>query len=205
VNPSWPHGDPREVARSVLTDPRFHAAAHGPAPKQWWDYVLDGVRWLLERVFGSLGRFVGSEAVTTIVGVAILIVVMGLLLVVVMRFADRFGGPGRGRLLLATDATALDADADARTLRARAAAAAAQGRYRDAAVLLWLSALRALDERGRVRYDPSRTPGEWRRAVRDTAFDALARDATVALFAGDGADAELVARMSTAYDRVVPA
>jgi hypothetical protein len=204
VNSAWPHGDPRDVVRAVLSDPRFHSGAHGPAPKQWWDYLREGLQWLFERVFGSLGRFAGNDVVTTIVGVIMLVAVMALLLVVVMRFADRFGG-GTARIRRASDATALDADADARTLRARAAAAAAEGRFRDAAALLWLSALRALDESGRVRYDPSRTPGEWRRAVRETAFDALARDATVALFAGDAADAALVARMSTAYDRVVTA
>ena len=68
---------------------------------------------------------------------------------------------------------------------------------------MWASALRALDERGRVRYDAARTPGEWRRAVRDPAFDALARDAVVALFGNRGADAALVARMRESYDRVV--
>jgi hypothetical protein len=56
-----------------------------------------------------------------------------------------------------------------------------------------------------VRYDAARTPGEWRRAVRDPAFDALARDAVVALFGNRAADAALVARMRDAYDRVVPA
>ncbi|HEY6236828.1 MAG TPA: hypothetical protein VIW69_17135, partial [Candidatus Elarobacter sp.] len=61
----------------------------------------------------------------------------------------------------------------------------------------------ALDERGRVRYDAARTPGEWRRMVRDPAFDALARDAVVALFGNRGADAALVTRMRESYDRVV--
>jgi hypothetical protein len=39
--------------------------------------------------------------------------------------------------------------------------------------------------------------------VRDPGFDALARDAVVALFGERGADAALVARMREAYDRVV--
>jgi hypothetical protein len=54
-----------------------------------------------------------------------------------------------------------------------------------------------------VRFDAARTPGEWRRAVRDPAFDALARDAVVALFGDRGADASLVTRMRESYDRVV--
>ena len=103
----------------------------------------------------------------------------------------------------ARSAEALGEDADARTLLARALDAASAGRHHEAAALLWASALRALDERGRVRYDAARTPGEWRRAVRDPDFDALARDAVVALFGDRGADAALVARMRETYDRVV--
>ena len=85
----------------------------------------------------------------------------------------------------------------------RALAAAAERRHHEAAALLWASALRALDEGGRVRFDPARTPGEWRRAVRDPHFDALARDAVVALFGDRGADAALVERMREEYARVV--
>ncbi len=39
--------------------------------------------------------------------------------------------------------------------------------------------------------------------MRDPAFDALARDAVVALFGGRAVDAALVERMRAAYERVV--
>ena len=204
MTPHWPHGDPRDVARAVLADHRFHAAAHGPAPKSWLELFWDAVRALWNRIVGPIGQLTGNDAVTNIIGVVVLIAAVVFLVLVLIRFAESYRGTRTARRP-AGAAYALDADADARTLRERALAAAAQGRYHDAAALLWLSALRALDERGRVRYDAARTPGEWRRIVRDPAFDALARDAVVALFAARAVDRELVDRMDAAYDRVVPA
>jgi hypothetical protein len=44
-----------------------------------------------------------------------------------------------------------------------ARAAAARGRYREAALALYQSLLLRLDARGAVRYDPAKTPGDYRR------------------------------------------
>ncbi len=207
MNAVWPHGDPRAVARAVLADPRYRSAAPGPSDQSWWDVLWRPLRALWRAFLDSLKHVFGNDAVTSLIGYAILFAVVVFLAVVLVRFAARFGwSPFRRR----TDgggagyhADPLHDDADAATLRARALAAAAEGRYRDAAALLWASALRALDERGQVRYDAARTPGEWRRAVRDPAFDALAREAVVALFGGRAVDAALVERMRAAYERVV--
>lgn len=202
----WPHGDPRDVARAVLADPRYRAAAPGPDERSWWDVLWRPLRALWRAFLDSLNHVFGNDALTSLIGYAVLLAVVAFLIVVLARFAARLGwapwrraresGPGYR-------ADPLHDDADAAALRERALAAAAEGRYRDAAALLWASALRALDERGQVRYDAARTPGEWRRAVRDPAFDALARDAVVALFGGRPVDAALVERMRTAYERVV--
>ena len=145
----------------------------------------------------------GNERVTTIIGFIVLALALLFLIVVTVRFVRfqlkrrvraerRFGNAG-----------ALDQSGDARALFERALSAAAAGRHHEAAALLWASALRALDERGRVRFDAARTPGEWRRAVRDPAFDGLSRDAVVALFGDRDVDAALVARMRSAYDALV--
>jgi hypothetical protein len=196
----WPHGDPRAVAQSVLADPRFRDAAGTPV-KPWWSYLLDALAPWWHRLIDPLGRAVGDAAATRAIGIAVLVVVLAFLLFVVVRFArrTRLQRPARQ----ANAAVALASDADARTLLARARAAAAAGRNHEAAALLWASALRALDERGRVRFDPARTPGEWRRLVGDPAFDALARDAVVAMFGERDPDAALVARMRETYDRIV--
>jgi len=49
---------------------------------------------------------------------------------------------------------------------ARARRAAAAGRWREAALSLYPALLLRLDERGAVRYDPSKTPGDYRREAR---------------------------------------
>ena len=196
----WPHGDPRDVAHRVLTDRRFHAAPQHPGEKSWLELLLDALGELWRRITEPLNHVLENQTLTTVVGLMVLVALLVFVAIVVVRFARR------ARTAKAANARpgafALD-DADARTLFARALAAAAEGRHHDAAALLWASALRALDERGRVRYDAARTPGEWRRVVRDPAFDALARDAVVALFGDRGVDAALVTRMRESYDRVV--
>ena len=197
----WPNGDPREVAHRILLDRRYHIGPQGPAPKSWLEQLLDALDAFWRRLTEPLGHLAGNDLLTRAVGVVILLAVLAALIYVVVRFGRnvRIGRAQRA----AVHADALTEGADARTLLGRALAAAAAGRHHDAAALLWASALRALDERGRVRYDAARTPGEWRRAVRDPNFDALARDAVVALFGDRGADAALVARMRVTYDRVV--
>jgi hypothetical protein len=191
MNVAWPHGDPREVVHRILAGARFRRAPQGPAEMTWQDYLLAALRALWHRLTDPLRALTGNSRLTTIIGIVVLIAVLVALTIVIARFVTSGA------------AVALGTDADARALFARALDAAAAGRHHEAAALLWASALRALDERGRVRYDPARTPGEWRRAVRDPSFDALARDAVVALFGDRGADAALVARMREAYDRVV--
>jgi hypothetical protein len=201
VTSPWPHGDPRAVAQRILADRQFQLAPQQPGDKSWLDLLGDAWNALWHRLTAPLGQMLGNKALTSVIGIAVLVALLVFLAFVAARYARRlrFGSSARAR----TGAFALGDDADARTLFARALAAAAEGRHHDAAALLWASALRALDERGHVRYDPARTPGEWRRAVRDPAFDALARDAVVALFGNRTVDAAFVTRMRESYDRVV--
>jgi hypothetical protein len=200
VNANWPHGDPRAVAKVIIADRRYHAASH-PAPKTLWDVFWEAVRKWWDALTTPLGHVLGNDLVTQFVGVAVLAAALAFLAFVAYRFARPYLRQRRVRARAA--ATALAHDGDAAALRARALAAADEGRYHDAAALLWASALRGLDEAGRVRYDAARTPGEWRREVRDPAFDAFARDAVVALFGDRSVDEALVARMRRAYDVIV--
>jgi Domain of unknown function (DUF4129) len=202
VNAVWPHGDPRELVRAVLADPRFQRAAAHPAQKTLLRRILDFLHDLWMKLTEPLRHITGSSKATEIIGIMVLVAVIAGLAYVAARYAGRVRWRPLSRAKRA-GAEILGTEADARTLRERALEAAAAGRHHEAAALLWASALRALDERGRVRFDPARTPGEWRRAVRDPSFDAFARDAVVALFGTAGADAALVARMREAYDRVV--
>jgi len=90
----------------------------------------------------------------------------------------------------------------AAALRLAAIAAARAGRGRAAAALLFGAAARALDEGGRVGFDPARTPGEYRRLVNEPAFDAFAADAVVAQFAAGEPRADVFERMLRMYDRM---
>jgi len=202
VNPVWPHGDPRAVAQAILADSRYRSAPQRAAPKSFWDVAWEALRHWLSTFFKPLGHVLGDDRVTTTVGILILVVAVMFLIVVTVRFVRPYLRTRKARAAPGAGALA-GAGSSAARLRARAMAAAAAGRYREAAALLWASALHALDEAGRVRFDPARTPGEWRRAVRDPAFDALERDAVVALFGGSPVDAALVARMRDAYDAVL--
>jgi hypothetical protein len=184
----------------VLADGRFERAPQRPHEKTFLDLIYDAIRSLWHRLTDPLNHVTGNSRLTTLIGILVLVVVAVLLTIVIARFATRFSWR---RARAGALPAAAGFDADARTLLARALDAASAGRHHEAAALLWASALRALDEGGRVRYDPARTPGEWRRVVRDTSFDAFARDAVVALFGDRGVDAALVARMREAYDRVV--
>jgi hypothetical protein len=202
VSAPWIHGDPLAVARAILREPRFRHATDAPAQPTWWDRLLSWLGWLWDRLVASMQHLRGGGRVADVIGTLVLVAVVCALGVIAVRSVRRTARPAPSRDAFAADA--LDDALDAAALRARAKDAAAAGRFRDAAALLWTSALRALDERERVPYDAARTPGEWRRAVRDADFDVLARDAVAALFAG-AADAALVARMSEAYDRMLPA
>jgi hypothetical protein len=203
VTPVWPHGDPRVVVRAILADHRYQMAPQGPAPKSLWEIIL---QWLADwwtKLTRPLGHVLGNEALTTVVGAIVLALAILFLIVVFVHFAARFEWYRRARVDRSRSVRALEHAGDARELFERALAAAAAGRQREAAALLWASALRALDERGRVRFDPARTPGEWRREVRDPAFDRLTRDAVVALFGDRAVDAALFARMRSSYDALL--
>jgi hypothetical protein len=204
VTAPWPHGDPRAVARAILANPRFHAGAQQPH-RTLLDVIFDALHALWDALTKPLERLTGSHTVTTIVGVAVLCLSLALFVVVIVRFVRAAQARRAPRPIAGVEAQRLSDEADSATLHARALAAFAAGRLHEAAALFWISALRALDERGRVRFDAARSPREWRRAVRDPAFDALARDAVVALFGDREIEPDLVTRMRDAYDRVVPA
>ena len=206
MTPPWAHGDPRAVAHEILADPRYHAV-NRPAAKSLWDLFWEAVaRWLDALVRGLHISGAGNAGIALVLGyVALAVVVAGILIVLAMLLPHgrRFRA-FRGRQAAARGTPLADAG-PAAMLRARAREAAAAGRYREAAGLFWISALHALDELGRVRFDPARTPGEWRRAVREPAFDGLTRDAVFALFGDREPDASLVARMDAVYDAAVGA
>jgi hypothetical protein len=196
VNALWPHGDPRDVARAIVADPRYHGSTgEAPAPGLL-ERILAWAGARLTDLFRAIGHVLGSPSpVNVAVGIAVLVLAVAALAFVVVRFVRL---PARRARAHASSA-ALERASTSAELFAAALAAARSERWHDAASLLARAALHALDERGRLRFDPARTPDDARRLLHDDAFDAFEREATLALFAPQAATPERFARLRTAY------
>lgn len=200
----WPHGDPRDVVRAVLADPRFRGSTGGDAPAP---NLLDRILSWIGEQFAHLTRLIahlvgGNDAANLVLGIAVLAGLAALGIYLAYRLARTIR---LARHAAPNGALALEGAPTSRALYVLAVAAAREERWHDAAAALFASALRALDERERLPFDPARTAGEARRLVREPAFDDLARDGTFALFGRGGADAGRFARMHDAYLRLLGA
>jgi hypothetical protein len=76
------------------------------------------------------------------------------------------GPPGRRDAAEPVQATVGLPVEDAAAWEAAARAAAAAGRFRDAAIALYLAAVLRLEERGILRYHAGKTPGDYRAEAR---------------------------------------
>ncbi len=197
----WPHGDPHDVARGILAEPRFRGVT---APQAPGPTLLDRLFWWigdrLHDIFHALGHVLGgSGAFGNVIAILlILVAIAGLIamFVLFLRLRSAVHPDVRaGRVPLAGAMTSAQLLALARRL-------ASEERWHDAASALVRAALLALDEAGRLRFDPARTAGETRRALRDDAFDAFEREATAALFAAGAATPERFGRLLDAYARM---
>ena len=198
----WPHGDPRDVARAIVAEPRFGGttAIAPPGPtllERALSWVFDRLRDLVHTIGHVIG---GPSPIGALIGIVIALAILAGLAVAVVWFARL---PGRtyagasGGYPLQTPERVLTS----RELRARARALAAAERWHDAATALVQAALLALDETGRLRFDPARTAREARRIVHDAEFDAFEREANAALFAAGAATPDRFALLATAYAR----
>lgn len=197
MNVLWPHGDPRDVARAIVADPRFHGNTSNAAPAQSLiDRIWAWIAGQLMELMHGIGHALGTR---TPLKVAIGFIVLALIAATVVALAVRFVRlPARRRRASPASVALTDAVTSAELVR-QALAAAQNERWHAAASALARAALHALDERGRLRFDPSRTPGEVRRVLHDAAFDAFEREATTALFAEHAATADRFARLRAAY------
>ena len=197
MNVLWPNGDPRDLARAIVADPRYRGTTAGDAPVP--NLIDRIVTWLgarLAELVHAIGHALGSRTPLNVaIGVVVLAAAAAGLAFLCVRFLRL---PARRRRPAAAS-TALERTATSGELIAQALAAARGERWRAAASALARAALHALDERGRLRFDPARTPGEARRLLHDAAFDAFEREATTALFAAGAASAEQFARLRAAY------
>jgi hypothetical protein len=166
-----PHQDPGQIrseARSILRRPEFR-----PSKRSWWSaaihWVVTEIGKLLDRLFG-LG---GGSALAGWVAVAALVVVIGLLALLVVRFWVRMPADPSRQVVV----TASTAGRSAVDWRAEAASHERAGRWRDALRCRYRALVADLAGRGLVEEIPGRTAGEYRGAVQTTA-PAVAADFT---------------------------
>jgi hypothetical protein len=174
-----------------------------PASRPWYAAIIDWIAGVGQDLLRTLDRALGKYTpLETAIGDVIVVAAFGAFGYAVFLLARSFvRGPASRRGSAAWPNARDGSRARAAELHAAALAAGRAERYREAAALLFVAAERELDEAGRLAYDAARTPGELRILVHDPDFDALARDAVVALFASAEPQADLFARMRANYER----
>ena len=171
--------------------------------------MMDGVREAIGRVLMRIAEYLArffalrTESPPLFYGVLIVLVAIGLALLVYMilgtlaRLQEKDAPPRPAR----APSGAIDARArSAAEWEEAARRAAAAGRFREAAVALYQALLLRLEAAGVLRYDPAKTPGDYRRETqRDPraagALTAFLRGFEPAVFGGRALDA-------AGYDRL---
>lgn len=192
-----------EALRRTYARPALQPREPGPldALREWWRQMWARIGQFFDR-FGDLRSdnplvYWGVIAVLVAVGLSILFY---LLWSTLARMEDR-GGEGRpaverGPALNARARTAAEWEDEA-------GRAAAEGRYREAATALYQALLLRLEAAGALRYDPAKTPGDYRRETRrdpraSGALTAFLRGFEPAVFGGRALDGEGYERLRAA-------
>ena len=167
----WPHGDPDSVARSITAQSAYrHAPASGDTPPSpslieiIWQWIVDHV---LRPLFGPVvSAFSHSKGAGTLVGTVLIAIALLAFAYLIFRLAVAFVGPAFARKGDGGESRPLEPERTREDWLAIARDAAARGEYARAIAALFAAALAELDERSVVAFDPARTPGEYRRLVR---------------------------------------
>ena len=212
ATPPAPHEDVGAAAARILAEPAFNAVRTKPAPppqETLWERFLAWLQSLLATLFGGVVKVAqGAPYLGSVFAIALLVLAAAGLAYVAFRLAQ-----GRAvRRPAAAEAGALIAtSAGVDELARRADVAARDGRFADAVAWLFQASLVLLDRRGRVRYDATRTAGEYRRLVRRGApkiaddFDGLARIFVIATFADAAATERDFEAAQARFGAIVPA
>jgi uncharacterized protein DUF4129 len=208
---------PRDVGatvKKILSDPAY-AVAHAAPPQQqkesWLEILLKRLAELWSKFLGraaasgstsvALGDIIAIIAVAAAAAALVYLIVRVALMLVARRARQR----GEERI-----GAEIETPGDPDASYAAARLAASEGSYGRAVALLFQAALVVLDRSGRVAYDPARTAGEYRRAVRQTdaraasPFDELARAFTDVAYADKNATEREWMSADASYGRFTP-
>ena len=151
----------RVLARPEFAAPR-ESALHA-ALRRLGNWILDRIVDLLRWLFPRLARSSEAWSAYGRVALMVLAVLGALLLGYVVYLVARNERRRRARLVAAeTPPRPLTAT----EWEARARAAGAAGHWREAALALYQAVLHRLADRGTLRLDPAKTPGDYRRETR---------------------------------------
>lgn len=175
--------DLEAAAKSILAESAYRVSATKPAQPQQptiWERILN---WIIEKIDELFGGLATATQRVPVVGVIIGYAIVGAAIIglvfVGYRIARRL--TSRRDAAVAGAGEALPHSTNPDELYALARDEARRGNAAQAVALLYQTALVLLDRVDRIEYDPSRTPGEYRRLVRRNAqtiadgFDAIAR------------------------------
>lgn len=197
---------------SLPTDPQVRAALErvyarpelAPRPPE----PMDGVGAFFRRVLGRIGDWFESFGALRGDSPLVYWLVMGALIALGLGIIAYFVRNTLSRLEEGSAPRAARGPGQAIDARARTAGeweeearrAAAAGRFRDAAVALYQALLLRLEASGILRYDPAKTPGDYRREARRDpraagALSAFLRGFEPVVFGGRALDA-------AGYDRL---
>ena len=207
---SAPSSDLEATTKSILAEPAYRVSATNPAQPQQptiWERILN---WIIEKIDEFFGGLASATQKVPLLGVIIGYAIIGAAIIGLVFVGYRIAR----RLTFRRDAAAtgigeaLPVSTNPDELYALASDTARAGQAAQAVALLYQAALVLLDRVDRITYDPSRTPGEYRRLVRRNAqtiadaFDALARSFIAVAFGRASAGAEDWLRADAAFSGI---
>jgi hypothetical protein len=190
--PSAP--DVARAVEKVYARPELAPPARGPLAPVW-----EAIGRFFDRMGEALGRLFGGLAsdnpvlfwiLVALLAALGLALIVALLLAILGRLSDADAAPARAA---AAGAQAVRRPRDAAGWEEEARRLAGAGQYRDAALALYQALLLRMEAAGAVRYDPAKTPGDYRMEARPHALSrplaAFLRAFEPAVFGGRSLDA----------------
>lgn len=158
----------RQALERVYARPEL--ALDEPTPfGRWLSGLWESIRDFLRRLFPGLDLSGGQSQLTEWLLIGLMAAVAVGILLHLTGATSRWKR-GRDRAGAFALAGVEGGPASAGEWEERARAAAAAGRWREAALSLYPAVVLRLEERGAVRFDPAKTPGDYRREARRGSF-----------------------------------
>jgi hypothetical protein len=187
--------DARRVAQHILSGRQFRAA---PTPRPFRS-VLNWIGDRLHPIVSWIGHVFADVVGTWLVVPAALVIAAALIYVVVRVRGRRRSPDGRRNVFDVVDDHVEDPD----ELERAAERAERDGQLDRALRLRFRAGLLRLGDRGAIRYRPSLTTGEVRRALGSETFDELARTFETVAYGGRDAVGDDLAAARREWPRVV--